>query len=358
MSKELPQQQPSEEVDIGQLFKLIGNAFNRLFSFIGSIFNKLFLTFIWLVFFVKKHFVKLVAAGVIGIILGLVKGNVQENVYKSHITIKQNYNTGENLYNTISYYNDLVKNKDYAVLEEVLGLEPEVALSVSGFEIESILSENERIKEYDAYIKKLDSVVASTVTYDVFLRNDKDYNHKIQEITIKSKTRKSFKIVFDNIVENIKSNPYFKREQEKDLNELSNRENSIKEALTRSDSLQNTYKRVLENNLSTKEKAEIGITFEGNRDGDKTKEFDLYKNDLELREELVLISREKADKQHIIEVLSSKQDSGSIDNKIEVFGLRVGQKLFFGLLFSLGTFIVLLSLKGLKYLENFKDKVE
>jgi hypothetical protein len=47
--------QPSEEVDLGQLFKMIGNAFQRLFQFIGSIFNKLFLAFVWLVFFIKKH---------------------------------------------------------------------------------------------------------------------------------------------------------------------------------------------------------------------------------------------------------------------------------------------------------------
>ena len=38
MSKELPQPQQSEEVDLGQLFKLIGNAFDRFFKFIASIF--------------------------------------------------------------------------------------------------------------------------------------------------------------------------------------------------------------------------------------------------------------------------------------------------------------------------------
>ena len=43
MSKDLPQppQNQSDEVDLGQLFKLIGNAFDRFFKFIGSVFNKL-----------------------------------------------------------------------------------------------------------------------------------------------------------------------------------------------------------------------------------------------------------------------------------------------------------------------------
>ena len=44
----------SEEVDLGQLFKLIGAAFDRFFNFIYRIFKGLFSVFIWFVFFIKK----------------------------------------------------------------------------------------------------------------------------------------------------------------------------------------------------------------------------------------------------------------------------------------------------------------
>ena len=71
MSNKLPESQPSEEVDLGQLFKLIGRAFDRLFGFIGSILNKLFLAFVWMVFFVKRHFIKIALAGIIGFAYGL-----------------------------------------------------------------------------------------------------------------------------------------------------------------------------------------------------------------------------------------------------------------------------------------------
>ena len=40
----------SEEVDLGQLFKLIGNVFDRFFNFILRIFKSLFLAFIWVIF--------------------------------------------------------------------------------------------------------------------------------------------------------------------------------------------------------------------------------------------------------------------------------------------------------------------
>ena len=58
MSNDLPKPQQSEEVDLGQLFKLIGNAFDRFFRFIGNIFKTLFLAFVWFVFFIKKHIIK------------------------------------------------------------------------------------------------------------------------------------------------------------------------------------------------------------------------------------------------------------------------------------------------------------
>ena len=61
---------PSEEVDLGQLFKMIGSAFTRLYKFIGSIFNHFFLAFVWLVFFVKKRIIILSAAGFLGLIAG------------------------------------------------------------------------------------------------------------------------------------------------------------------------------------------------------------------------------------------------------------------------------------------------
>ncbi len=357
MSKELPQPPQSEEVDLGQLFKLIGNMFDKLFKFIGSIFKKIFLAFVWLWFFIKNHFIKLFIAGVLGIGLGFLLQKTSDPIYMSYITVKQNYNTGENLYNMISYYNDLVKNEEYGVLKDVLELEENVASSVLAFEIKSILSENERIKEYDRYLKTLDTTVAKTVTYEMFLKNDKDYKHEFQEIKIQSKTRKNFGVVFGNIVKNINSNPYFQREQIKDLNELDEREKSLKEALIKSDSLQSTYKRVLEKALKAKNGSEIGITFEGSNDTDKTKEFDLYQSDIVLRAELVEINRKKADKEHIIEILSSKQDSGSIDNKKKFLGFKIGQKLFYGLLLGLLTFIVLLGLELIKYLEKFKDKI-
>lgn len=354
MSKE---SQQSEEVDLGQLFKMIGNMFDRLFKFIGGIFNKIFLAFVWLVFFVKKHFIKLVIAGVVGIGLGSLLEKTSDPVYKSYITVKQNYSTGENLYNAIAYYNDLVKQNDSTTLKEVLGADELNLSSILEFDIESVISENDKLKNYNDYLMSLDSAVASTVNYETYINNSKDYNHKYQQITIKSKDRKNFKIVFDKVVKNIENNAYFKNIRDKDSIELIHEKQALKEALNKSDSLQSTYKRVLENNLNTQKGSEIGITFEGANDKDKTKEFELYKSDLELRQRIVEIDREIADKSQIIETISSKQDSGAVDNRKELLGLSLSGKTYYGIIFIALTFFVLLGLQFIKYLEQFKDKV-
>jgi len=355
MSKELPQPQPSEEVDLGQLFKLIGKAFDRFFKFIASIFNSIFLTFVWLVFFVKKHILKLAIAGITGIALGFLLETVSEPVYKSYATIKQNYPTGENLYSSISYYKDLVKQKDVNTLKNALNISEAEAATILDFDIEPVITENKKLQNFDTYIKTLDSAVASKVEYASYIENSENYTYEYQQIVIKAKARNNFKKVFDKIIENIYSNEYFKREQEKDIAQLKNEESSIMEALKQSDSLQSTYKRVLEKVLEKEKGAQTSITIEGSTQIDKTKEFDLFKSDLELRQNLVENRRKQADKQFLIEVISSKQENGIIDNKKLVLGKSISIKTYYAILLTGLTFMVLLGLQFIKFLEKYKN---
>ena len=113
----------SEEVDLGQLFKLIGNAFDRFFNFFITIFKRIFLAFVWLVFFIKKRIIVLVLAGIFGFVYGLLNSKSAAPKYESAVTVVQNYPTGENLYISVSYYNDLVKQGDFQTLGAVLNLD-------------------------------------------------------------------------------------------------------------------------------------------------------------------------------------------------------------------------------------------
>jgi hypothetical protein len=349
----------SEEVDLGQLFKLIGNVFDRFFNFIGRIFKNLFLAFIWVVFFIKKRIIILGLATTLGLILGSFSQRTASPKYESSVTVVQNYPTGENLYNSVGYYNDLLRQQDYETLGAVLDLDFEKTKSILEFDVEPVVSENNKLVAFNTYIKQLDSLAASKIEYEDFLVNNEDYTHKYQQIRIKSSERNSFKSVFENIVNSINSNPFFINEQRKDIVELNQRKKALENALEESKNLQKTYKKVLEQGIDSDQakSSEIGITFEGSSEVEKTKEFDLYQSDLVLRTQLVQIERELLDKQYIVEMISNKQDSGSASTTKALLGKELSPAIYFGVLGLLAAFGILLGVEFLRFIEKYKASV-
>lgn len=350
----------SEEVDLGQLFKLIGNVFDRFFNFILRIFKNLFLAFVWVILLIKKRIIILALATISGLIIGALSKKTVAAKYESSVTVVQNYPTGENLYNSVGYYNDLLKQKDFETLGVVLNLDLERTKSILTFDVEPVVSENQKLLAFNEYIKQLDSLAATKIEYEDFLDNNEDHTHKYQQIKIESSERNSFKSVFENIVESINLNPFFLNEQRKDVVELNNTKEALKLALTKSESLQDTYKRVLEQGIDdekTSKPSEIGITFEGSSEVEKTKEYDLYQSDLELRSQLVEIERELLDKQYIVEMISNKQDSGSASTTNTIFGIELNSTLFLGVIAFLVALSVLFGIEFLKFAEKFKTSV-
>tara|TARA_B100001175_G_C19514114_1_gene646007 strand:+ start:242 stop:1321 length:1080 start_codon:yes stop_codon:yes gene_type:complete len=346
----------NEEVDLGQLFKAIGKGFEHLFQFIVSIFKQIFMAFVWFVFFVKRRRIILLISAAAGIFLGFVLEATSPPIYKSTISLKQNYPTGENLYGSISYYNGLLKDQDYKVLGNLLGLDESSSRQIVAFDIEPVITDNEYLVMFDKYITSLDSLTAARADYDDYIRGIKQYKHPFQQISIKSKTRGNFNSVFAKIVDNVKTNTFFVNEQAKDISELRQAKAVLEKSLVQSDSLQNTYKRVLEQQMNSKSTAEIGITFEGSNDRELTREYDLYKNDIQLRREIVQIERDIKDKENIIDMINSKQDSGFVDNNKEVLGFLIPTKLYcLGVVLGL-VFFLLLSIEFLRFLEKYNSE--
>lgn len=357
MSENL-QQQPSEEVDLGHLFKLIGNAFSRLFKFIGSILNSLFLAFVWLVFFIKKHVFKFILAAILGFSFGVLKEKISEPVFKSSIVVKQNYDTGEELNGLIERYNDLISERDSVVLAENLKITTKEANSLKELKLESILDENQKLKLFDVYTKEMDSVLASNISFESYLEKGREYDYRYQKITLKAKTKGVFNKVLTQIVANVESSAFFKNEQMKDLTELTRRENIIKESLKESDSLQKVYQFVLEKSAEATTGSQTSVTIDNTEDKSITKEFELYTKDIELRRELVQIEREKEDLAKILEIVSNVQNEGTLDSNTEIFGFPLSNKVFYSSFLIILVFMVLIALEFLKFLERFKDKVQ
>ena len=353
MSKATNNQQ-AEEVDLAQLFSMIGKGFNRLFKFFGTIFNKIFRVFLWIVFFTEKRIKILLSVTLIGLALGFVIESFSPPVYKSSIAIRQNYDTGKPLYDMFDYYNGLLIDMDYTTLGNLLGVNEQVAKEITELSIEPTITENDLIILYDEYIASLDSLTALMVEYDEYTDKLKPYKHTTQRITIKSKTRANFKNVFTNILYNMETNPFFVNEQAKDLSQLEEAKLVLIKSLSESEALQKTYKGVLEQEFASTTTSEIGITFEGNNDQKKTREFELFKSDIDLRQEIVRIDRAIKDKEHIIDLISNKNDNGFIDNTKKLFSSDVPIKLYYLIIFLPSTYIVLLGVEFLSFIKRMR----
>lgn len=360
MSDKLPEKgYSSEEADIGEVFNLIGGVFEKLFKFLGLIFKKLFLGLVWLIFFLKKHVIKITIAAVIGFGIGIIKLKISGSSFVSSVTVKQNYNTGENLYSLIEYYNSLSKLKDSLKLNKNLGLDALETTNILAFSIEPVVSENSRIKSYDTYIKTLDSALALSIDYETYINNTMKHDYTYQRIFIETKESRDLIDVFKSIVNKINSTEFYKNLQERDLLELERKELAIKQGLIDSDSLKSIYKRVLEQGMERNKTngSQTSITIEGTETPKVTKEYELFQNDLNLRREIVGIQRQKQDKENVLEIVSSEFTSGVLDNSVSVFGIKLSEKIIYALLFSLITFFLLLILEMNKFLDKFKRKI-
>jgi hypothetical protein len=355
MSK-LKQNQQPEEVDLGQLFSMIGKGFNRLFNFIGTIFNEIFKGFLWIVLFIEKRIKILGPVALIGLAIGFVIESVSPPVYKSSISIKQNYDTGKSLYDMVDYYNGLLNDMDYKTLGNLLGVNELVTKEIKEFSIEPTITENDFILLFDNYVLSLDSLTASMVEYDEYKENLKLYKHTNQQISVKSKIRANFKNVFTSILYNMETNPFFVNEQAKDLSQLEEDKLVLIKSLSESEALQKTYKGVLEQEFASTTTSEIGITFEGSNDQKKTREFELFKSDIDLRQEIVKIDRAIKDKEHIIDLISNKNDNGFIDNTKKLFGFDAQIKFYYLIVIFSLTFIALLGIEFLSFVERMREQ--
>jgi hypothetical protein len=357
MSNKLPETSGSEEVDLGQLFKLLGDAFERFFKLVSSVLGKLFMAFVWTVFFIKKNILKLAIAGILGFGVALIKEKLTGPVYSSTVTVRQNYDSGENLYDIIGYYNSLVERQNSTSLGSTLNLNEQQIKTIIGFEVAPIVNENTRIKDYNDYIKGLDSTLASSIDYETYIENTQEYDYSNQKISIVTNDVINLEEVFNKIIDNINTTAYFKRQQEKDLNQLSNRETAIKQSLEESRGLQETYKKVLEAKEQQQKGSQTSVTVEGSGSVKQTKEFELFENDLTLRRELVEIERSKEDKKQITEILSDDLNNALVSNDTKILNVSINRKIFYALIFMFLTFMALFGIEFIKFLEKYKNEV-
>ncbi|NKI26862.1 hypothetical protein HCG49_09830 [Arenibacter sp. 6A1] len=351
----MAEQQPSktnsnsEEIDLGQLFQMIGNVFNKFFRFIGNIFKGIFSTLVVFLLFIQQHFLKFVIAGILGLALGVYLDIKKEPVYTSSMVVEPNFNSAQQLYNNINFYNELAEAKDSVALAEALDITVKEARALKKFKVDSYVDENQKVKLFDAFVRSLDSTTKATMDMEKYLKNFNAMDARFHTISVIASNNTIAKKLQPFIINSISRNEYFQLQQSINDQNLNLQDSLYKKQLMEVDSLQSLYKRIM---VKEAEKPMQGTNISlGDNGNNQNKEMALINKVEELKNSLVLLNQEKANKSGIINVISAFPRRGVEDNvlwKSAKFVVPLG---FIGLLFLL---LSALSLNN--YLKNYKKE--
>ena len=347
-SKPTPQ---NEEVDLGQLFKVIGNVFQKLYDFIASIFKGLFGVLILILahFYKRAKFYAL--ALVIGLCIGYFIDKSSDKEYGANMFIETNFNSAYQVYENILNLNELASTgKDSLRLAELLDISVSDASKLSGFYIGPDIDPNQTIKMFSDYKRGIDSISALTVSFETFEESLSNYSFRTHKIGVNSSDKNIYPKLRGKLSKLISQNDYLDALLEvNQQNYVKNSETIIKQD-QKLDSLINQYLEIRVKE-SQKEPAPGAGTnlFLGNTTESKLliNEAPLLNQKLDLASQLRTIEELKVKNKNIISVLSDFPSSGySISKWYEK------NTVVFGALFLIITLIIFVFIELGKYLKK------
>ena len=308
----------NDEVDLGQLFKIIGQLFKSLFNFFKSILNDLFRVAIYsLKPFVKN--IKMVSAIlIIAAIVGFFLEKHSKTIYTSDMLVRPYFDSKYQLANNIDYFNTLVDEGNISELSRVFEIDSSESASLLGFEIEiGPQTKNDIIKEYDGFLKTIDSTLATTITYDDFMENRDILNGSTFRITAESSTSDVFGKLEKGFSKTFENNYSKKNKTLRDSSIVIEKKKLLRD-LKRVDSIQKIYLEV----IKTESEKESVILSNGDmtvsQEETSTREYELLQEEMKIRNELTALDEKQINESDFYDVLSSFEDTGGI-KKVSIY---------------------------------------
>ena len=344
-------QNTSDEIDLGQLFQIIGRGFQKFFNFIGSIFKGLFHLLILLLLFIQKNFLLLVGTVLVGGVAGYFLDKSLPEKYISKMVVEPNFNSVQQLYNNIDFYDDLAKAKDSSALATALDITEHEAASIGHIFVDSYSDENQKIKLFDGFIKELDTTTIKTIDFENYLKNFNSLDARFHQISVISTDNSVAKKMQNAIVESISVNDYFKLQKRINEENLALQDTIYRQQLAEIDSLQNLYRRVL---VKEADKPMQGTNINLAENGEsQNKELALVQERDVIKEKLVELNEERANKSAILNVISDFPTRG-----VEQKGILKSYKILLPLVLLTFIFMVLGLIQINQYLKKVRATLE
>jgi len=335
-----------EEVDLGSLFIIIGQGFSKFFNFFGNIFKGIFHFLIVAILFLKRDFLKIIIGGFIFGLIGFFIDFNKETTFESKMLVMPNYNSTKQLYSNIEFYNNLVIQEEYDVLEKQFNINNEEARSLHGFSIEPIFNANDIVSGYNDMVLSVDTLAIKNYTIGDYGKTFTDYDYKLHEIKIISTKNKIFKKLDSVILSSITNNDFFKKLKELENLNLNRSYSLFEKNLKETDTLRKAYIKAL---IAESKNSSQGTSIDMGGVAKKNREIELYSIIEELNNSLSNINKAKAEKTEVINVISSFQLVGNKSGGI----LKSKSVMFFILGLLLVVFYLLMAQLN-KFLDNYK----
>lgn len=340
-------QNQEEEIDLGNLFKVIGSGINNFFNGIGRIFRALFHLIILFLIFLRSNALKLGISLFLGAVVGYFIEVSHPKEYVSNLIVETNHGSGVQLYKQIGFLDDLLIKRDTLSLAKALNITSKEASQLTHFKISAYQKRINLYKSYDDYLQNTDTIFTKGFKVEDFKKRFDEYDYRYHELIVKSNSKEIFRKVSLG-VKALVENDYLKRRRDLKNNELKLKLGTLRKNLTQIDSLRSLYSEVA---LKEAEKTTSNSTIEFSQ-----KQFDNSKNDLELfnTSNRILLEIEKLNSQilkseNILNIISDFNEVGVSNNKI------AEKKYFqFAVLFGSLMMLLILLLQLNRYLVNYK----
>lgn len=321
MSKELPSNKNTkEEVDLIVFFNLLGNVINKVYAFILSILKALFSSIIYIIKALINGWKIILGILIITATIGYFVERVKPDVYYSEMLVEPYFDSKYQLVTNINYFNALISDKDYKTLEEIFNKEKKSNLDVKdiqGFKVEpGPETENDRILQYQSFMKRLDSVRKEEISFEEYIKNRSIYSGNLFLITAYSGKRDIFKKLEKGVSTafvNEFSDEEFKKKQQ--LREIQ-KENLLTK-LKEIDSLKSFYIKVrIDESQNTSKQIKLGDISLSNASRSTTREYELLEKENKIRDALNALEEQKIQKNKVYDVISSFQGVGNVRSSI------------------------------------------
>ena len=180
-----------QEIDLLSLFSVLSKKINSFFYFIINLFISIFNLFINLLYVIKKNYLLLSSALIIGGLSGYVfEKKFYKPSYISTLTLSPNFGSTYQLYENIDFYQNLIKEKDFVKLKSYLNLDSSDSKSLEVISIKPYTNELLKLKNYKSLLGTADSITAISFSYDDYVEKIPFDNYLRHLITIKLNNNK------------------------------------------------------------------------------------------------------------------------------------------------------------------------